>query len=74
MGQTLSEPLTEKHTTEGNDKRVLYGASSMQGWRTSKCSLVKKKGPPPPMTYIKTNNTRYGRRTYNHFLVPGHRS
>ncbi|KAI9354454.1 phosphatase 2C-like domain-containing protein [Pilaira anomala] len=35
MGQTLSEPLTDKHTTEGNDKRVMYGASSMQGWRTS---------------------------------------
>ncbi|KAG2228876.1 hypothetical protein INT48_006758, partial [Thamnidium elegans] len=35
MGQTLSEPLTDKTTTEGNDKRVLYGASSMQGWRTN---------------------------------------
>jgi protein phosphatase 2C family protein 2/3 len=35
MGQTLSEPITEKHTTEGGDERLLYGASSMQGWRTS---------------------------------------
>lgn len=36
MGQTLSEPITDKSTNEGNDKRVMYGASCMQGWRTSK--------------------------------------
>ncbi|CAO0790994.1 unnamed protein product [Mucor circinelloides] len=35
MGQTLSEPITDKSTNEGNDKRVMYGASCMQGWRTS---------------------------------------
>jgi len=33
MGQTLSEPITEKETTLGEDSRILYGASSMQGWR-----------------------------------------
>ncbi|KAI8988470.1 phosphatase 2C-like domain-containing protein [Mycotypha africana] len=33
MGQSLSEPITEKSTFEGNDKRVMYGISSMQGWR-----------------------------------------
>ncbi|KAI8331364.1 phosphatase 2C-like domain-containing protein [Chlamydoabsidia padenii] len=33
MGQTLSEPVTEKHTTEGKDSRVMYAASGMQGWR-----------------------------------------
>ncbi|KAI8379555.1 phosphatase 2C-like domain-containing protein [Radiomyces spectabilis] len=33
MGQTLSEPITTKSTTSGNDKRVMYGASAMQGWR-----------------------------------------
>ncbi|KAI9483860.1 MAG: phosphatase 2C-like domain-containing protein [Benjaminiella poitrasii] len=35
MGQTLSEPITEKKTSEGNDKRVMYGSSCMQGWRTN---------------------------------------
>ncbi|ORX59423.1 PP2C-domain-containing protein [Hesseltinella vesiculosa] len=35
MGQTLSEPVTEKHTTNGLSKRVMYGASCMQGWRIS---------------------------------------
>ncbi|CAO3634017.1 unnamed protein product [Cunninghamella blakesleeana] len=35
MGQTLSEPITEKHSSEGGDKRVIYGASCMQGWRIS---------------------------------------
>jgi protein phosphatase 2C family protein 2/3 len=36
MGQTLSEPIRDKITTNGNNKRFLYAASSMQGWRTRK--------------------------------------
>jgi protein phosphatase PTC2/3 len=35
MGQTLSEPVVEKHSTDGGDSRVIYGASEMQGWRIS---------------------------------------
>ncbi|KAJ1562053.1 Protein phosphatase 2C 2, partial [Nowakowskiella sp. JEL0078] len=35
MGQTLSEPVTEKHSTSGGDNRLVYGASAMQGWRLS---------------------------------------
>ena len=35
MGQTLSEPVREKHSTEGADDRLYYGASCMQGWRIS---------------------------------------
>ncbi|KAJ2379654.1 Protein phosphatase 2C 2 [Coemansia sp. RSA 2607] len=35
MGQTLSEPVVDKHSTSGGDKRFLYGASAMQGWRIS---------------------------------------
>ncbi|KAI8607652.1 phosphatase 2C-like domain-containing protein [Chytriomyces sp. MP71] len=33
MGQTLSEPITDKHTTSGSDERLAFAASSMQGWR-----------------------------------------
>ncbi|KAJ3389377.1 Protein phosphatase 2C 2 [Entophlyctis sp. JEL0112] len=33
MGQTLSEPITDKHTTSEADDRLAYAASSMQGWR-----------------------------------------
>ncbi|KAL2920193.1 Protein phosphatase 2C 2 [Polyrhizophydium stewartii] len=33
MGQTLSEPVVEKHSTSGGDNRFVYGASAMQGWR-----------------------------------------
>ncbi|KAJ2720408.1 Protein phosphatase 2C 2 [Coemansia sp. Benny D115] len=33
MGQTLSEPIVEKHSSKGGDERFLYGASAMQGWR-----------------------------------------
>jgi protein phosphatase 2C family protein 2/3 len=33
MGQTLSEPITEKHSTHGDGKKYIFGASEMQGWR-----------------------------------------
>ncbi|KAJ3011355.1 UNVERIFIED_CONTAM: Protein phosphatase 2C 2 [Siphonaria sp. JEL0065] len=33
MGQTLSEPITDKHTSQDADDRLMYAASSMQGWR-----------------------------------------
>ncbi|RCI01490.1 Protein phosphatase 2C 2 [Rhizopus stolonifer] len=33
MGQILSAPVTTKHSTEGENKRLMYGASAMQGWR-----------------------------------------
>ncbi|RWQ99687.1 serine/threonine protein phosphatase [Paecilomyces variotii] len=35
MGQTLSEPVVEKTSSEGEDECVLYGVSAMQGWRIS---------------------------------------
>ncbi|KAJ3009920.1 Protein phosphatase 2C 2 [Thoreauomyces humboldtii] len=35
MGQTLSEPVTEKHSSADEDERIAYGASAMQGWRIS---------------------------------------
>ncbi|KAJ3124814.1 Protein phosphatase 2C 2 [Nowakowskiella sp. JEL0407] len=35
MGQTLSEPVVDKHTTSDSDDRILWGASEMQGWRLS---------------------------------------
>jgi protein phosphatase 2C family protein 2/3 len=35
MGQTLSEPITEKKSEHGEDERAAYGVSCMQGWRIS---------------------------------------
>ncbi|KAL1639622.1 Protein phosphatase 2C 2 [Diplodia intermedia] len=35
MGQTLSEPVVDKKSASGQDDRVLFGVSSMQGWRIS---------------------------------------
>ncbi|CAG7852167.1 Protein phosphatase 2C homolog 2 Short=PP2C-2 [Serendipita indica DSM 11827] len=35
MGQTLSEPVTEKHSESGADDRYAYAISEMQGWRVS---------------------------------------
>ncbi|SGY17697.1 BQ5605_C015g07862 [Microbotryum silenes-dioicae] len=35
MGQTLSEPVVDKHTASGEDERLMWGVSEMQGWRTT---------------------------------------
>ncbi|GBP17807.1 Probable protein phosphatase 2C T23F11.1 [Eumeta japonica] len=35
MGQTLSEPVTEKQSSTCQDARFLVGSSCMQGWRVS---------------------------------------
>lgn len=35
MGQTLSEPVTEKETDFEENDFIYYGVSSMQGWRIS---------------------------------------
>lgn len=35
MGAYLSEPITEKKSTEGENEEFSFGASSMQGWRIS---------------------------------------
>ncbi|KAM0797445.1 protein phosphatase 2C [Usnea florida] len=35
MGQTLSEPVVEKVSSDGQDDRVAFGVSAMQGWRIS---------------------------------------
>ncbi|KAK5992353.1 Protein phosphatase 2C-like protein [Cladobotryum mycophilum] len=35
MGQTLSEPVVEKTSEKGEDDRLIYGVSAMQGWRIS---------------------------------------
>ncbi|KAJ5041181.1 uncharacterized protein L3040_005732 [Drepanopeziza brunnea f. sp. 'multigermtubi'] len=35
MGQTLSEPVIDKTSENGGDDRLIYGVSSMQGWRIS---------------------------------------
>ncbi|KAI7892521.1 phosphatase 2C-like domain-containing protein [Mucor mucedo] len=33
MGQTLSEPITEKTSTHGSNNKYFFGCSQMQGWR-----------------------------------------
>lgn len=35
MGQTLSEPVTQKETTVCQNEILKVGASCMQGWRIS---------------------------------------
>ncbi|OTA95075.1 hypothetical protein M434DRAFT_70029 [Hypoxylon sp. CO27-5] len=35
MGQTLSEPVVDKASDKGEDDRLIYGVSAMQGWRIS---------------------------------------
>lgn len=46
MGQTLSEPVVEKRSAFGEDDRLLYGVSEMQGWRLSELSRFFVNNPP----------------------------
>ena len=41
MGQTLSEPVVDKHSDQGQDSRYAYGVSEMQGWRLSEWARRK---------------------------------
>jgi protein phosphatase 2C family protein 2/3 len=47
-----SEPITDKHTTTGEDETVIFGASSMQGWRISMedahTTIVRMPNQAPP--------------------------
>ena len=38
QGQTLSEPVVEKHSANDASDRFAYAYSEMQGWRICKCS------------------------------------
>ena len=40
MGQTLSEPVTQKETTKCENEFLKVGASSMQGWRISELLII----------------------------------
>lgn len=42
MGTYLSKPKTEKVSQDGENHRVRYGLSSMQGWRTSMEDAVSR--------------------------------
>ena len=35
MGAYLSQPITEKESTDGEDARFKYGTTAMQVWRTN---------------------------------------
>ncbi|KAF9899443.1 Protein phosphatase 2C 2, partial [Linnemannia zychae] len=35
MGQTLSAPITDKHSSADHNDRLAFGQSAMQGWRVS---------------------------------------
>lgn len=57
MGQTLSEPVVEKKSQNGDGENVIFGVSSMQGWRISMedahatvldLQALNRKGKPTP--------------------------
>eukprot|EP00128_Syssomonas_multiformis_P018928 Colp12_sorted_trinity150504_noHs@35541 len=55
MGQTLSEPVTEKHTSRLHNGRVICAASGMQGWRINMedahCMHIDHKADPEAMLF-----------------------
>ncbi|KAJ2839475.1 hypothetical protein FBU31_000692, partial [Coemansia sp. 'formosensis'] len=41
MGQTLSEPVVDKHSTNGADERYIYGASAMQAMEDAHTTVLR---------------------------------
>ena len=35
MGAYLSQPITDKDSSDGEDAKFKYGTTAMQGWRTN---------------------------------------
>ena len=64
MGQTLSEPIVEKHTSSGSDKRISWASSEMQGWRISNSNLKLIELINLILYYFS-----YGRCSYHHLAV-----
>ncbi|KAI7824287.1 phosphatase 2C-like domain-containing protein [Kickxella alabastrina] len=65
MGQTLSEPVIDKHSTTGGDERYLYGASAMQGWRISMedaHTTLLKLGPNGESAFLLSTTATVARR------------
>ena len=50
MGQTLTEPSTEKETSSFENDLFLVGVSSMQGWRTGILSCLMPSLHQHPMS------------------------
>ena len=56
MGAYLSQPITDKESTDGEDAKFKYGTTAMQGWRTNmevraaRPSALARQ-PPPRVKY-----------------------
>ncbi|RPA81798.1 protein phosphatase 2C [Ascobolus immersus RN42] len=64
MGQTLSEPVTDKITEFGSDESLSYAISCMQGWRITMedahIAVLNLKGSPPNGAEMNSNISLFG--------------
>lgn len=52
LGAYLSHPITEKHSSNEENSKMIYGVSSMQGWReTQEVSATD--------FWLKSDNVKY---------------
>lgn len=49
MGAYLSQPITDKESSDGEDAKFKYGTTAMQGWRTN---MEVSHGGTPPLAFI----------------------
>ena len=70
MGQTLSEPITQKETSKCENDFLKVGASSMQGWRISR-EMILMIFLILSFYFFKFNPIfkRYGRRSHTNFVT-----
>lgn len=55
MGIYLSTPKTEKLSEDGENNRLRYGLSSMQGWRATMEDAVSSLSLSPPFHSVVAN-------------------
>lgn len=77
MGAYLSQPVTEKETESGQDDRLQYAATSMQGWRVNQedahnCILSYDSPQVPNASFFAVYDGHGGRenKKKNRIVVP----
>lgn len=72
MGAYLSQPITDKDSSDGEDAKFKYGTTAMQGWRTNMevRSARHPQGIPFPPRFAISSEGRFPARALTHVPTP----
>lgn len=52
LGAYLLHPVTDKHSSDEENGKIIYGVSSMQGWRETQEVCIAKKNYEIPYSIL----------------------